>query len=247
MNPPHALIQVDSVVKTYSSEAGAFSALRGVNLIVAQGEFVAIMGPSGSGKSSLLHLLGGLDRPTSGSVTVAGQALPNLSETSLALYRRAHVGVVFQFFNLIANLSVRDNIELPALLHGVNPADAARRAKDLLERLGIAAQAAKLPAQLSGGQRQRAAIARALINRPSLLLADEPTGNLDSSAGSEVLGLFQELHAQGQTIVLVTHDPGAAAHAGRVIFLRDGLVCADETGLARADIALRLSELAQPA
>ena len=246
MNLP-ILIRICAVHKAYSTGAGAFMALRGVNLEVATGEFLAIMGPSGSGKSSLLHLMGGLDRPTSGSVEVAGQALQTLNETGLALYRRAQVGFVFQFFNLIANLNVRDNIELPALLNGARPAEAGRRSARLLERLGIAAQAAKLPAQLSGGQRQRVAIARALVNQPSLLLADEPTGNLDSAAGNEVLRLFQELHAQGQTIILVTHDPAAAAYAGRVIFLRDGLICGDESGLARAEIAMRLSELAQPA
>lgn len=236
MNLP-ILIRICAVHKAYSTGAGAFLALRGVNLEVATGEFLAIMGPSDSGKSSLLHLMGGLDRPTSGSVEVAGQALQTLNETGLALYRRAQVGFVFQFFNLIANLNVRDNIELPALLNGAR----------LLERLGIAAQAAKLPAQLSGGQRQRVAIARAMVNQPSLLLADEPTGNLDSAAGNEVLRLFQELNAQGQTIILVTHDPAAAAYAGRVIFLRDGLICGDESGLARPEIAMRLSELAQPA
>jgi putative ABC transport system ATP-binding protein len=218
-----------------------------VSLEVAAGEFLAIMGPSGSGKSSLLHLIGGLDRPTSGSVAVDGRALQTLNETGLALYRRAQVGFVFQFFNLIANLTVRDNIELPALLNKARPPEAARRAAQLMDRLGIAAQADKLPAQLSGGQRQRVAIARALVNQPSLLLADEPTGNLDSAAGSEVLRLFQELHAQGQTIVLVTHDPAAAAYAGRVIFLRDGQICGDASGLSRAEIAFRLSELAHPA
>lgn len=244
MNTPN-LIEVDQVQKAYPTGAGVFYALRGVSLRVAPGEFVAVMGPSGSGKSSLLHLVGGLDRPTAGSVTVAGQPLHHLNETGLALYRRAQVGFVFQFFNLVTNLTVRGNIELPALLGHARPAEAARRAGQLMERLGIASQAGKMPAQLSGGQRQRVAIARALVNQPSLLLADEPTGNLDTTAGNEVLRLFQELHSQGQTIVLVTHDPSAAAHAGRVVFLRDGQVCDDARGLARADIALRLSELSQ--
>jgi len=243
-----ALITLDHVTKDYRAGSEHFAALRGVSLEIGQGEFTAIMGPSGSGKSTLLHLLGGLDRATSGSVQVAGQSLERLNETQLALFRRAQVGFVFQFFNLIANLSVQDNIELPGLLEKqLRPAEVRQRARQLMERLGIAAQAGKLPVQLSGGQRQRVAVARALINQPSLLLADEPTGNLDSAAGSEVLALFRDLNAQGQTIVLVTHDPAAAAHASRVIFLRDGLICDDQRGLERAAIAYRLAELsAQP-
>ncbi len=241
------LIQVCKVQKAYPiSGAGpqqSFQALGGVDFMVQPGEYVAIMGPSGSGKSTLLHLLGGLDRPSQGQVHIAGQALHAMNETGLALFRRAHVGFVFQFFNLIANLTVRDNIELPALLESrQRPAEISNRADELMETLGIIAQASKLPAQLSGGQRQRVAIARALINRPSLLLADEPTGNLDSRSGAEVLDLFAELNQRGQTIVLVTHDPAAAARAHRVIFLRDGQILRDETGLDRAAIAFRLSE-----
>jgi len=236
------VILLRDVHKTYATGDKPFVALRGVSLNIAAGEFVAIMGPSGSGKSTLLHLVGGLDRPASGEVIVAEQRLHTLNETQLALFRRKQVGFVFQFFNLIANLSVRDNIELPALLAGrVPPPEITRRAESLMGTLSIAEQAAKLPAQLSGGQRQRVAIARALINRPGLLLADEPTGNLDSASGAEVLRLFGELHAQGQTIVLVTHDPSAAAHAGRVVFIRDGQITGEGAGLDAAHIAQRMS------
>lgn len=239
------LIQVVDIHKTYTTGGSSFAALRGVSLEIQSGEFVAIMGPSGSGKSTLLHLLGGLDKPNAGALEVDGLALHKLNETQLALFRRQHVGFVFQFFNLIANLTVQDNIELPALLEGIGQrrAEVSRRSHELMATLGITAQAKKLPAQLSGGQRQRVAIARALINGPKLLLADEPTGNLDSASGSEVLHLFKTLNAEGQTIVLVTHDPGAAAHASRVVFVRDGLIRSDETGLDRAAIAYRLSEL----
>jgi putative ABC transport system ATP-binding protein len=239
------LIRVQDVHKTYTSGDKPFVALRGVSLQIAPGEFVAVMGPSGSGKSTLLHLLGGLDRPASGEVVVAGQPLHALSETQLALFRRGHVGFVFQFFNLIANLTVRDNIELPALLDGrARGAEISHRADALMGTLDIAAQAAKLPAQLSGGQRQRVAIARALINQPDILLADEPTGNLDSASGAEVLRLFKTLNAQGQTVVLVTHDPAAAAHASRVVFIRDGQIIGEGASLDAAQIASRLSHVA---
>jgi len=239
------MIEVHDVHKTYATGDEPFVALRGVSLSIQPGEFVAIMGPSGSGKSTLLHLLGGLDRPASGQVRVAGQPLHAMNETQLALFRRAHVGFVFQFFNLIANLTVRDNIELPALLNGrTRGSEISRRADALMETLSIATQAAKLPAQLSGGQRQRVAIARALVNRPDILLADEPTGNLDSASGVQVLRLFKELNAQGQTIVLVTHDPAAAAHAARIVFLHDGQLVGDETGLDAAAIARRISQTA---
>ncbi len=234
------LIKVQDVRKTYATGDRSFAALCGVSLTIQPGEFVAIMGPSGSGKSTLLHLLGGLDRPASGQVIVAGQPLHGMDETQLALFRRAHVGFVFQFFNLITNLTVRDNIELPALLNGrAHSVEISRRADALMETLGIASQADKLPAQLSGGQRQRVAIARALINQPELLLADEPTGNLDSASGAEVLRLFKELYVQGQTIVLVTHDPAAAAHAERVVFLQDGHIVGEDSGLDAATISQR--------
>lgn len=241
----NCLISVRDVHKTYATGDKPFVALRGVSLQIAPGEFVAVMGSSGSGKSTLLHLLGGLDRPTSGQVEVAGQPLHAMNETQLALFRRGHVGFVFQFFNLIANLTVRDNVELPALLDGRARSDEiSRRADVLMETLGIAAQAAKLPAQLSGGQRQRVAIARALINQPDILLADEPTGNLDTTSGGEVLRLFKELNAQGQTLVLVTHDPATAARASRVVFIRDGQIVGEGASLDAAQIVHHLSAIA---
>jgi putative ABC transport system ATP-binding protein len=219
------LIQVIGATKTYHAGGQAYPALRKVSLEVTQGEFVAIMGPSGSGKSTLLHLLGGLDNPTSGQVIVAQRPLHALNETQLALFRRKHVGFVFQSFNLIANLSARDNIELPGLLYAhERPAAIARRAGELLEILGIASQARKLPSQLSGGQRQRVAIARALINNPDILLADEPTGNLDSTGNAEVMRLFTQLNQQGQTFLIVSHDPTIASYAHRVVFIRDGQI-----------------------
>jgi putative ABC transport system ATP-binding protein len=224
------LIQVNNVHKAYATGNQRYAALRGVNFCVEPGEFVAVMGPSGSGKSTLLHLLGGLDRPTSGEVVVAGQPLHAMNETQLSLFRRKHVGFVFQFFNLITNLTVRDNIELPGLLdRRVREAEISRQADKLMEMLSITAQAGRLPAQLSGGQRQRVAIARALINRPDILLADEPTGNLDSASGVDVLRLFKTLNAQGQTVVLVTHDPTIAAQAERIVLIQDGQVVAKES------------------
>jgi putative ABC transport system ATP-binding protein len=244
---PPALIQIREVRKTYAGGGGstageqAYLALRGVSLEICQGEFVVIMGPSGSGKSTLLHLVGGLDNPTAGQVIVAGQALHALSETRLALFRRKHVGFVFQSFNLIANLSVRDNIELPALLYGrERPGAISKRATELLETLGIAPQAGKLPAQLSGGQRQRVAIARALINTPDILLADEPTGNLDSAGAADVMRLFSQLNQLGQTILMVSHDPTIAASAGRIVFIRDGLVAGESSQLSAEEISRQI-------
>jgi putative ABC transport system ATP-binding protein len=233
-----ALIQVNNAHKTYRSGDLEFPALRGICLDVQAGEFAVIMGPSGSGKSTLLHLLGGLDNPTRGEVIVAGQPLHALDETRLALFRRKHVGFVFQSFNLIANMSVRDNIELPGLLYArERPAAISRRAGELMQTLGIETQAGKLPAQLSGGQRQRVAIARALINTPDILLADEPTGNLDTPAAAEVMRLFCELNRRGQTILMVSHDSHIASYAGRIVFVRDGLVAGQSGRRTAAEIA----------
>jgi putative ABC transport system ATP-binding protein len=208
-----ALVQVRELKKTYQTGSVRFDALRGVSLEVEQGDFVAIMGESGSGKSTLLHIVGGLDKPTAGSVLVTGQRLDSLSETQLALFRRAEIGFVFQFFNLVENLSVRANVELPALLGSRRKRDIRGRSMKLLEQLGIADQAGKHPWELSGGQQQRVAIARAFINNPTLLLADEPTGNLDSASGDEVLAILRDFNAGGQTILMVTHAASAAALA----------------------------------
>ena len=205
-------------------------ALAGVSLTIAAGEAVAILGPSGSGKSTLLNLVAGLDRPSSGTVTVDGVRVDELSEAASARYRRAKVGLVFQFFNLLDDLTVADNVMLPAQLAGTPRGAAQRRAADLLGVLGIDRHAQAYPGRLSGGERQRVAVARALMNRPALLLADEPTGALDTAAGEDVQQLLSELHADGQTIVLVTHDLAlAGACATRTVRLVDGRIASDST------------------
>ncbi|HET7487037.1 MAG TPA: ABC transporter ATP-binding protein [Acidimicrobiales bacterium] len=223
-----ALVECVAVTKAYDPTRPTVLALAGVDLSVQAGEMVAVMGPSGCGKSTLLHLLGGLDIPTTGRVVMGGQRIDTLSEARRAVLRRREVGYVFQFFNLIANLSVADNVELPMLLAGCRPDEASRRRGELLERLGVDRFADRPPGDLSGGQQQRVALARALANRPALLLADEPTGNLDSAATTEVLGLLSDYHVAGQTIVLVTHDPRVGAAGDRLVTMEDGLVRADE-------------------
>jgi putative ABC transport system ATP-binding protein len=219
----HVLVTT-GLERTYETDGVSVAALRGVDLAVAEGEFVSVMGPSGCGKSTLLHLLGGLDRPTAGEVHLGGRRVDQLGEAAWAQLRRREVGFVFQFFNLIGNLTVADNIELPGLLAGLSPRDARARRRDLLDDLGIASLAGSVPSRVSGGQQQRVAIARALINRPAVLLADEPTGNLDSQSAREVLALLRRHHERGQTIVLVTHDARVASAADRVIHMRDGQI-----------------------
>src|SRR5215203_7052870 len=201
-----AVLETTGLGKLHGEGPAAVTALADVDLTVRQGEFVAVTGPSGCGKSTLLNLLGGLDRPTSGEISLGGRRVDGLSEARWAHVRRSEVGFVFQFFNLIANLTVADNVELPGLLAGVPAREARRRAAELLERLGLAETASRVPGALSGGQQQRVAIARALVNRPAVLLADEPTGNLDSAAAREVVGVLRERSQEGQSIVLVTHD-----------------------------------------
>ena len=217
-----AVVEAHNLHKVYRNNGVAVPALRGVDLSVEPGEFVAVMGPSGCGKSTLLHLLAGLDRPTEGEVLLDGRRLNDLNESQRAVLRRRTVGFVFQAYHLTPNLTVADNVDLPGLLAGRPPAEVARRRDELLAALGLADKADAFPSQLSGGQQQRVAIARALINAPTVLLADEPTGNLDSRSGNEVLTLLRQFNDQGQTIVLVTHDPKVASFAERVIFMRDG-------------------------
>jgi putative ABC transport system ATP-binding protein len=220
------LLEARGLVKQYEAGA-ATAALNGVDLAVGPGEFVAIMGPSGCGKSTLLHLLGGLDKPTSGEVYLRARRTDTLNEAQRAVLRRDEIGFVFQFFNLVGNFTVADNVDMPALLAGRSRAEARQRRETLLAELGIADKAEKVPAQLSGGERQRVAMARALINRPAVLLADEPTGNLDTANTREVLALLTRYHQAGQTIVLVTHDPQVASIADRVVTMRDGRIVED--------------------
>ncbi|MGE0056698.1 MAG: ABC transporter ATP-binding protein [Dehalococcoidia bacterium] len=219
MNP---ILRATDVIKTYRTDGAEVTALRGIDFEVERGEFVAIMGPSGCGKSTLLHLLGGLDRPTSGEIELNGRRVDRLSESAWAVIRRRQVGYMFQSFNLIANLSAADNIELPALMAGLSSAEARRRREALTAELGISAQSDQAPARMSGGQQQRVALARALINQPEVLLADEPTGNLDSQSTREVISMLKRTHEQGQTVVLVTHDANVASAADRVVRMRDG-------------------------
>lgn len=230
------------VAKTYESGGAEVMALRGVDISVERGEFVAIMGPSGCGKSTLLNLLAGLDRPTEGEVWLDGERIDVMSEKELARLRRRKIGFVFQFFNLLPTLSAVENVALPLLLAGRRRRTAHRAANELLSALGIPEKHETAPAQLSGGQQQRVALARALANAPDVVLADEPTGNLDSAAAREVLGLFRAARDRGQTLVLVTHDASVASMADRVITLRDGLV-ADETHLAAARQVTSLLQL----
>jgi putative ABC transport system ATP-binding protein len=234
------LIRLEDITKVY--QGGVTGALNGVSLTVEEGEFTAVMGPSGSGKTTLLNLVAGLDRPTSGSVTVAGSDLGPMGETALARFRRDHIGFVFQFFHLLPNLTVLENVLIPAQLKSRVSAEAAGR--ELLTQLGIADLADRYPAKLSGGQQQRVSIARALINQPTLLLADEPTGALDTRSGDEVMELLRQLHRQGKTILLVTHDAKLATrHAARVISVMDGRIVDDvrlETAEREASDVIRV-------
>jgi len=239
------LVQVQDLKKIYHTGSVRFEALRGISLDIEIGDFVAIMGESGSGKSTLLHILGGLDKPTSGSVSMGWREIQKMNEAELAVFRRVEIGFIFQFFNLVENLSVRANIELPALLEGRKKKKEIRqRSTELLDRLGIADQVDKYPWELSGGQQQRVAIARAFINFPTLLLADEPTGNLDSTSGNEVLEILRDFNRRGQTTLMVTHAASAAALAKYVLFIRDGLLVdkmpgGDEKAIAQHMIELR--------
>jgi putative ABC transport system ATP-binding protein len=243
------LVELTDVRKLYDGGA-QHPALNGVSLGIERGEFLAVMGPSGSGKSTLLNLVAGLDRPTSGRVLVDGRDLGRAGEAELARYRRSGVGFVFQFFNLLGSLSVLENVMVAAQLAGSGTAPARQRARELLEQLGIADLSARYPARLSGGQQQRVAIARALVNRPLMLLADEPTGALDTRSGEQVMELLVEMNRGGQTVLLVTHDAKLAArYARRVVSLVDGRVADDvvlqaTTASAAEVVRVRVEEVA---
>jgi putative ABC transport system ATP-binding protein len=227
-------LNATGVRKTFDAELAPVRALRGVNLTVTTGEFVALMGPSGCGKSTLLNLVAGLDTADEGTILVAGEEVTGRREDDLARLRRRHIGVVFQFFNLLESMTVLENVALPAIIAGRKRRAGESRARDLLDLLGIGEKAAAMPGSLSGGQRQRLAIARALANEPTLLLADEPTGALDSDGGQEIIELLTRLHRGGQTVLLVTHDTNVADAAGRVVRMRDGRIVDGEPGAVGA-------------
>jgi putative ABC transport system ATP-binding protein len=230
MLPAEALprIRVRDLTKVYQRGSEPVQALAGISLDITPGTFTAIMGQSGSGKTTLLNLLTGVDRPTSGEVWLDEQRLDTLSEAALAILRRQRIGLIFQAFNLLTNMSALENVMLPALLVGRSASEARKLASALLDELGLGKRLHMLPGQLSGGEQQRVAIARALVNKPSVLFADEPTGNLDAQTGQDILRLLKRLHAQGQTIILVTHDAQIASQAEHIIIMRDGKII-DET------------------
>jgi len=228
-------VELRGVTKTYDMGSVQVHALRGVDLTIPDNEYVAIMGPSGSGKSTMMNLIGCLDVATTGAYRLDGRDVSGLGPDELADVRNQKIGFVFQTFNLIPRSDVFRNVELPLVYAGVRPAERRRRVEAAIEAVGLADRADHRPNELSGGQRQRVAVARALVNQPSILLADEPTGNLDSKTGEDILALFDELHAAGNTIVLVTHEDEVASRAGRIVRLRDGVVESDETVLRGAE------------
>lgn len=237
------ILETHDVTKRYLLEDVEVNALAGVSIAIHAGEMVSIMGPSGSGKSTLMHIVGLLDTPTTGQVILKGEDVSDLSPNQLAELRNKHIGFVFQAFNLLPRTTALANVELPLAYGGASGTERTRRARAALQRVGLGDRMGHLSNQLSGGQQQRVAIARALVNNPSIVLADEPTGNLDSRSGIEVMAILQELHAQGSTIVLVTHDERVATHAGRVIRVLDGRVKADERVAGRVIAADELAVL----
>jgi putative ABC transport system ATP-binding protein len=237
------ILQTKNITKIYRNNGSEMHALRGVDLAVKPGELVAVMGPSGSGKSTLLHILGGLDSPTTGEVYLKEQRIDTMREAQRAELRRKQVGFVFQAFNLIGNLSVSDNVDLPAMVAGIPSNEAHQRRSGLLSSLGVGDKSRSIPAQLSGGEKQRVALARALVNQPAILLADEPTGNLDSKTTFDVLRLLRQTHEQGQTILMVTHNPNVASIAQRVLFMRDGQISHETSLDDRHDTKTLLAEL----
>src|SRR5499425_2298514 len=222
------VIRTEGLIKTYEMGAEQVHALQGVDLEIRRGEYVAIMGPSGSGKSTLMNLIGCLDSPTSGRYWLAGRLVSDLDDDELAYIRNKEIGFVFQTFNLLPRATALHNVELPLIYNGTPAEERIEKAKKALERVDLTERMMHKPNELSGGQRQRVAIARALVNSPSIVLADEPTGNLDSKTGEEIMNLFENLYRQGNTIILVTHENDIAQHAHRIIFIRDGKIASDE-------------------
>ena len=242
MNSNGAVVTATDLSRRYGEGEAAVDALRGVSLSVGAGELVAVMGPSGSGKSTLMHLLAALDKPTSGTVTIAGEDVGSLSDRAVTLLRRKHIGFVFQFFNLLPMLSAEENVLLPLSIAGEKPDPAFF--KDLMDRVGLTPRKNHRPSELSGGQQQRVAIARALVARPTVVFADEPTGNLDSKTGTEILELLRSSTTDlGQTMVMVTHDAQAASIADRVLFLDDGAIVRELPRSSAADILATMTEI----
>jgi len=243
-----AVLEAHDVTKRYLLDDIEVSALRGVDVEVCRGEMLAIMGPSGSGKSTLMHIVGLLDHPTTGTVTIDGEDVSHMDPNQLAAVRNKRIGFVFQSFNLLARTTAQANVELPLIYAGLSGSERSKRARAALERVGLGNRLGHMPNQLSGGQQQRVAIARALVTEPSIVLADEPTGNLDSKSGIEVMTILQELNSQGITVVIVTHDARVARHAQRVIHVRDGRVvlneCVEDRIMAEQENALIDKELA---
>ncbi|MER7953086.1 ABC transporter ATP-binding protein [Streptomyces sp. NPDC096079] len=239
--PREPIVRAEGLTKTHRGDGAPVPAVRGVDLTVRPGEFVAVTGPSGAGKSTLLHLVGGLERPDSGRLWLAGERVEGYSEARWAVLRRRRIGIVFQFFNLVSDLTVADNVELPALLAGASPRAARRSRGELLAELGLEGRDRAMPGELSGGEQQRVALARALVNSPALLLADEPAGSLDSKGTRDVTRLLSRFHQRGQSILMVTHDARMASAADRVISLFDGQVADDATlgsgGTARPGVS----------
>jgi len=237
------MIAIRKLTKVYGSGDTKVVALAGVDLDIASGEMVAVMGPSGSGKSTLMNMVGCLDRPTSGEYFIDGKEVGQIDDNQRAEVRNRHIGFVFQAFNLLAKLTALQNVETPLIYRGIRPRQRHQWAQEALDRVGLGHRGHHRPSQLSGGQQQRVAIARALAARPSILLADEPTGALDSRTGQEVLGLFQALNREGRTVVLVTHDEHVAAHCKRIVRLSDGLIVSDEANAAPLDAHAELHRL----
>ena len=224
------IINVKDIKKSYTVGTQAVNALRGINLSVEKGEFISIMGPSGSGKTTLMNIIGCLDTPSSGEYELNGSLVSKLEDDELARIRNKEIGFVFQSFNLLAKNSVLENVMLPLKYAGFNKSEAVKKSNEVIDKVGLSDRLAHTPAELSGGQQQRVAIARALVNKPSIIFADEPTGNLDSKTGKEVMTIFKELNASGQTIILITHEESIANQSNRIITIKDGLIKSDNRG-----------------